>query len=308
MMHFGAAKWRRRGGCGMKNQEVGEYNVPPYRSLRRQSLQLHFDCSVEWSILCLSEFWMPVIEWELNTPIVYDKHFGCSRRVLKITYLPCNYFHQVVEQFVPSRRNPCGKEQPGAGWQQRLHLPFPWRQLSPGTSCRARSGMLRSAPATSARSNFPCAQSGAGAAQPCSLPPAGARPSASLAISSRGGGIPPPIPFSASASAAAAPWWSCSPRPRSGSWWLCRRSAPRSWMQLFLRKKVKYFSLRLLAVLCIFLVLLYFCSVKCIFLCVDKIVGFNFLPVFCILYFAHWFLIQMLIHAFYSNSFVINNR
>ncbi|XP_030812848.1 protein tyrosine phosphatase domain-containing protein 1 isoform X2 [Camarhynchus parvulus] len=105
---------------------------------------------------------MPVIEQELNTPIVYYKHFGCSQRVLKITYLTSNYFHQAVEQFVPSRRNPCGKEQPGAGWQQRLHPPLPWRQLSPGTSCRARSGMLRSAPATSALSNFPCAQSAPG--------------------------------------------------------------------------------------------------------------------------------------------------
>lgn len=27
MMHFGATKWRRRGGCGMLNQEVGEYTV-----------------------------------------------------------------------------------------------------------------------------------------------------------------------------------------------------------------------------------------------------------------------------------------
>lgn len=27
MMHFGATKWRRRGGCGMLNREVGEYNV-----------------------------------------------------------------------------------------------------------------------------------------------------------------------------------------------------------------------------------------------------------------------------------------
>ncbi|XP_058701333.1 protein tyrosine phosphatase domain-containing protein 1 isoform X2 [Poecile atricapillus] len=34
--------------------------------------------------------------------------------------------------------------------------------LSPGTSCRASSGMLRSAPATSALSNFPCAQSAPG--------------------------------------------------------------------------------------------------------------------------------------------------
>lgn len=204
---------------------------------------------------------MPVIEQELNTPIVYDKHFDCPRRVLKITYLTCNYFHGAVEQFVPSRRNPCGKEQPGVGWQQRLHPRFPWRQLSPGTSCRARSGMLRSAPlpqlqrsATSPalRARRAAGPGGAGAPQPCSLPPAGARPSASLAISSRGGGIPPPIPFSASASGAAAPWWSCSPRPRTGSWWLCRRSAPRSWMQLFLKKKVKYFSLRLLAVLGIF--------------------------------------------------------
>lgn len=146
----------------MKNQEVGEYNVLPYRSLRRQSLQLHFDCSAEWSILCLSEFRMPTVEQELNTPIVYDTHFGCSQRVLKITYLTCNYFHQAVEQFVPSKRNPCGKEQAGTGWQQRLHPPLPWRQLSPGTSCRARSGMLRSAPATSAPCNLPCAQSAPG--------------------------------------------------------------------------------------------------------------------------------------------------
>jgi len=27
MMHFGATEWRRRGGCGMLKQEVGEYNV-----------------------------------------------------------------------------------------------------------------------------------------------------------------------------------------------------------------------------------------------------------------------------------------
>lgn len=27
MMHFGATEWRRRGGYGMLNQEVGEYNV-----------------------------------------------------------------------------------------------------------------------------------------------------------------------------------------------------------------------------------------------------------------------------------------
>lgn len=79
-------------------------------------------------------------------------------------------------------------------------------------------------------------------------------------------------------------------------------------MQLFLKKKVKYFSLRLLAVLGIFSVLLYFCSVSCIFLCVDKVVGFDFLPVFCILHFVHCFLIQVSIHAFYSDSSVTNNR
>lgn len=56
MMHFGATQWRRRGGCGMLNQEVGEYNVHTYRLLRKQSLQLHLDCSFESSILCLSEF------------------------------------------------------------------------------------------------------------------------------------------------------------------------------------------------------------------------------------------------------------
>lgn len=127
--------------------------------------------------------------------------------------------------------------------------------------------LQRSATSPALRAPRAAVPGGAGAAQPCSLPRAGARPSASLAISSRGGGIPPPIPFSASASGAAAPWWSCSPRPRTGSWWLCRRSAPRSWMQLFLKKKVKYFSLRLLAVLAIFLVLLFFRSVNCIFMC-----------------------------------------
>lgn len=74
---------------------------------------------------------MPVIEQELNTPIVYDKRFGCSQRVSKITYLPCNYFHRAAEQFVPSRRNPRGGEQPGAGCQQRLHPALPWRRLSP---------------------------------------------------------------------------------------------------------------------------------------------------------------------------------
>lgn len=82
---------------------------------------------------------MPVIEQELNTPIVYEKHFGCSQRILKITYLKCNYFHQAAEQFVPSRRNPCGREQPGAGWEQRLHPPLPWRQLSPGDQLPERA-------------------------------------------------------------------------------------------------------------------------------------------------------------------------
>lgn len=56
MMHFGATKWRRRGGCGMSNQKVGEYNVLTYRFQGNLSLQLHFDCSFESSTLCLSEF------------------------------------------------------------------------------------------------------------------------------------------------------------------------------------------------------------------------------------------------------------